>query len=256
METTRWPFILAVVVLLALIYNFLNTIFRSDVKRFSHDRLYIDYASYKKKDTKKGTGGSSSPSPYVAPQLRNEFRQVLDGRLEDSVNAYSSYLQKALEKRPDLSGAPVPVNAQYDEVMRLARQTPEGMGQARLFFAKGNYSAAVQEFQTVLGTLQENDLQNRISIHQALAECFFQQNIRIAYVEHKAKALELTQRLRDMLRGGAGGAQSPLWMSVDEATQVLLKVRVHALQNLKGREKEDAIRRAEFDLEVARVLNR
>ncbi|HNV69980.1 MAG TPA: hypothetical protein PKO06_09795 [Candidatus Ozemobacteraceae bacterium] len=170
------------------------------------------------------------------------------------MNAYASYMQKALEKRPDFGGAPVPVNAQYDEVMRLARQTPEGMQQARLFFARGNYSAAVQEFQTVLGTLQENDLQNRISIHQALAECFFQQNIRIAYVEHKAKALELTQRLRDMLRGGA--QQSPLWMSVDEATQVLLKVRVHALQNLKGREKEDAIRRAEFDLEVARVLHR
>ncbi|HNV69981.1 MAG TPA: hypothetical protein PKO06_09800 [Candidatus Ozemobacteraceae bacterium] len=73
MDTSRWPFVLAVVVLLALIYNFLNTIFRSDVKRFSHDRLYIDYASYKKKETKKPSGSSSSPSPFVAPQLRTSF---------------------------------------------------------------------------------------------------------------------------------------------------------------------------------------
>ena len=255
METNRWPFILAVIVLLALIYNFLNTIFRSDVKRFSHDRLYIDYASYKKKDTRKPSGSGSSPSPFLAPHMRNEFRQSFEGRLDDSVNAYQSYLQKALEKRPDIGAEPASVNSSYDEVMRLARQTPEGLGQARVFFAKGSYAAAVQEFQNVLATLQENDLQNRLSIHNALAECCFQQNIRIAYVEHKAKALELTQRLREMLRG-SGGQASPLWMSVDEATQLLLKTRVHALQNLKGREKEDVIRRAEFDLEVARVLNR
>ena len=50
MGERRWPTVLIIVILIGLIYNFLNTIFRSDVKRYSQDRIYVDYSTYTKKE--------------------------------------------------------------------------------------------------------------------------------------------------------------------------------------------------------------
>ena len=252
MNISRLPYPLVGIILLALIYNFLNTIFKSDIKRFSHDRLYIDYSSYKKKDVKGKTQGG--PITFMPPQMRQEFRQVMEGRVEDAVDSYNSYMAKAFAGRPEDPGPAPRSDPLFEEVMTLARRQPDGIGQARLFFAKGNYAAAVQEYTGILNVIPENDLQNRIQILNSLAECAFYQNRKDGYVENKVKSLQLTSRMLDLLKSVYANTtnDSPLWMPTEEATQNLLKVRVHALQTMKGREKEDAIRRAEFDLEVSR----
>ncbi|HNW36458.1 MAG TPA: hypothetical protein PKM25_16085, partial [Candidatus Ozemobacteraceae bacterium] len=102
MEPKRWPVVVVTIVMLVLIYNFLSTIFKSDIKRFSHDRIYVDYSTYRK--TAKGTPDSSSPhfSSVISQQMSIADRSMDTGRVEAAMDAFSANMALSLAKQAPL----------------------------------------------------------------------------------------------------------------------------------------------------------
>ena len=56
----RWPIVGITILMIVLIYNFLTMIFKSDQKRFSHDRIYVDYSDYRHGSKPVKTGSSTT----------------------------------------------------------------------------------------------------------------------------------------------------------------------------------------------------
>ncbi|MBF0499537.1 MAG: hypothetical protein HQM09_05365 [Candidatus Riflebacteria bacterium] len=253
METRRWPMILFTIMLIALIYNFLATIFSSDVKRFSNDRIYVDYSTYKKTPTEIEKANNS---PIIFQQIAIARKSMDTGRMESSMQAYNSYFQTAISHKPPPPMEMPAQNSKYEEMMTLARKNPDGLSRARIAFSEGRHAEAMSDFNAILLALPEADLKHRMDVSDAISECFFAQKNKDGYIQFKVKYVQLVRQIRDLTHQAY--PNRPLsafdgWMTSQEATQQLLKVRTLS-QDLQARA-EPLIRRAEYDLEVARQLN-
>ncbi|MBF0543234.1 MAG: hypothetical protein HQM08_02315 [Candidatus Riflebacteria bacterium] len=259
METKKWPMVLFTVTLIFLIYNFLNTIFHSDVKRFSHDRIYVDYSTYQKKDASTAPVPTVQASNFmpVSAQIELARRDMNNGRLESALTAYSSHMEKVFGSRPPPPNAETAVPSQkYEEVMNFARVNIDGFSLAQAAYAKQNYQRALNEYLRIFLNLSENDYHHRMEISEAIAECYFNLKNQKGYVEYKVKYIKAAQQIRELTKlAYPNRPEAPFEgvVSSQEATQQLLKVRAFAA-SLPANRGEPLIRRAEYDLAVARGL--
>lgn len=251
METQRWGMILVTIILIVLIYNFLSTIFRSDVKRFSHDRIYVDYSTYKKRPDQPDKPGQTGT---VYQQVELARRHIGEGRVEAAAQAYDAYMGAALAQMP--AGAVPATNQRYDEMVKFARTPIDGLTQAKQLFARGQYQQAMSDFTTLLQGIPEADLYHRMEAFEGIAECFFLMKNKEGYVEYKVKYVRALQASQEIMRTaypGKGDSGFTGWISSADATRQLLSLRSKAGD--LGVRAEPLIQRAEFDLEVARTLN-
>ncbi len=117
---------------------------------------------------------------------------------------------------------------------------------------------ALEELNTLISTLDRNDYQNPSQVYDCIAECHFQQKNKDGYVENKVNYVRTMRQIKDLVRRAYSNApeeKSQEWVSSEEATQMLLRVRIMANEKLQGPERDMVIRRAEYDLEVARRLS-
>jgi len=251
METQRWGMILITVLLIVLIYNFLNTIFRSDVKRFSHDRIYVDYSTYKKRPDQPDKPGQTST---VYQQIELAKRHIGDGRVEAAAAAYDAYMGAALAQ---MKPGPQPVSSQrYEELMKFARTPIEGLTAAKQLYSRGQTQQAMSEFTAILQGIPEADLYHRMEVFEGIAECFFLMKNKEGYIEYKVKYVKALQASQEIMRSaypGKGDSSFTGWISSSDATRQLLGLRSKAGE--LGPRAEPLILRAEYDLEVARSLN-
>ncbi|MBF0409240.1 MAG: hypothetical protein HQM10_18010 [Candidatus Riflebacteria bacterium] len=260
METRKWPMVLFTLALIGFIYNFLNTVFRSDVKRFSHDRIYVDYSTYQKKDPALPAQPQAiKASGYMPASLQVEIaRKTLnDGRMEASLSAYSAHMKNVFSYRPPPPNAEMPVsNPLYEEIMSLARVNLEGLSAAKISFSQGDFQKALTDFLALYQNLPENDLQHRMELSENIAECYFQLANQQAYVDYKLKYIKAARQIRDVNRKAYPNRPQSEFIGVissQEASQQLLKVRSFAA-SLPGNRGELLIRRAEYDLALSRSL--
>ncbi|MFZ2959251.1 MAG: hypothetical protein WA705_20385 [Candidatus Ozemobacteraceae bacterium] len=254
MENRRWPLVIFVIALVGLIYNFLTTVFTSDVKRFSHDRIYVDYSTYKKSPVAGTEKGSNSPVVFQQVALARKSMDV--GRAEASINAYEKYFKTAINRKPPPALEAPLQNQRYEEMMNHARANLDGLTLTKIAIAEGRSAQAMSELNAILQALPEADLKHRMEVTDMLAECFFSQKNKDGYIQYKVKYVELIRQIRDLTHQAYPNRPVSAfdgWMSSQEATQQLLKIRSlgHELQARA----EPLIRRAEYDLEVARQLN-
>lgn len=257
MEPKRWPIIVVTLVLLILIYNFLSTIFRSNIKRFSHDRIYVDYSTYKK--SSKGTPDSPyRSSSFVSQQTALAERHMDDGRVEAAMNAFSSNLALSLSKTTPLQADKPMRDAAYEEAKKLAAIKHPEIAMGNSLYTAGKFDQALSKFNEILSDLPEKDLQNRMKLYDSMAECYFRLKNKDGYVQYKTKFIQAQKELRDMIRRvfpRSAPPEAPLWITSEEAMTHLLRVKTLAIQHLQDENRDMLIRRAEYDLDVARQLN-
>lgn len=257
MEPKRWPVIVITLVLLMLIYNFLSTIFRSDIKRFSHDRIYVDYSTYKK-----SSRGSSEPSSRYSSAISHQValadRSIDVGRVEAAMDAFSSNLALSLSKQELPAGDQPLRDATYEEAKKLAAIEYPDIATAKALYTAGKFDQALSKFNEILSDLPEKDLQHRMQLYDCMAECYFRLKNQSGYVQYKVKFVQAQKELRDMIRRvfpNSAPPEAPLWISSEEALTHLLRVKTLATQHLQDENRDMLIRRAEYDLDVSRQLN-
>jgi hypothetical protein len=259
MDERRWPMVLMTILMVALIFNFLRTVFKSDVKRFSHDRIYVDYASYRPLPSGGDRPAPTAYSPVISRQLALAERFGDQGRVESAVQSFNMVMGE-VAKRNKLPKARQPSNrnADFDEMKRLAATTYPAFEAGQVLFAANQFRDAQEKFHEVLAEVPEKDLYHRIKIYDALAECHFKLNNSAGYIEFKVKFLQASReygRIVKLVFPEANQADFGTWITSEESTQHLLRVKTFALQHLQGPQREAVIRRAELDLEVARQVN-
>ncbi len=257
MEERRWPTVIFIIVLVALVYNFLNTIFRSDIKRFSHDRIYVDYSTYKK--PKAGEPAAPSYSPVFSNRLAEAKRTLNEGRVEASIGAFTTHMADRMERMPpDI----VPIRPrrvpEFEEMRALAAVHIPEISEAKSLYAAGRYDGAISLINDVLNNLPENDLHHRSQLYDTLAECSFMLKDRDGYITNKVKYVQCMRRLRTVAQKAYPGMNSEAlgaWISAEEATRQLLRIRTLIGGNADTPQRAAMLLRAELDAEVARALN-
>lgn len=263
MGERRWPTVLIIVILIGLIYNFLNTIFRSDVKRYSQDRIYVDYSTYTKKEAGVEHVEAERPRGF-GRKIDQAVQNVFEGRMEASAHAFDSHMATVLEdyKMPGQQGKmepPPPVSdPELLEIQRLGSVHHQGLTEGQGLFQAGKFQDAVVKLNDVLEALPANDFYNRTKVFEQIAECYFQLRNQEGYVQYKVKFLEVRRQLGEVLKRTyreINLAEYGQWISSEDATQHLLRIKTFALQNLRGEHRDTMIRRAQYDLEVSRRVN-
>lgn len=261
MEIKNWVILIFSLIFFILIVNFLRTIFGTDKKEFSQDRIYVDYSTYQKpKAYKPGKSYQVAHTPQYYEQAQLANARLSQGRESFSAGLFQSGMKTIFDQvPPDINKDKPGNNPRYQEYLKLGNEQIEGLVQAKLWFSQKNYRQALLEFSQIKEKLHPNDLQHRMQVFDLLAESYFQIKNKDKYAEFKVKRIEVLRSIKDLVRqtfpqGGTDDSQE--WISSEEATQNLLRVRTFAARDLSGAEQEMVIRRAEYDLEVARRINR
>lgn len=257
-EERRWPTVIFIILLVFLIYNFLNTIFRSDIKRFSHDRIYVDYSTYKK-TSKSQQSAASYYSPVFSNRLAEAKRTLNEGRAEASINAFNNFMADYAKKLPPDQ---VPIRArripEFEEMRTLGSVYIPEISTAKSMYASGRYDSAITIIQEILNNLPENDLHHRSQLYDLLAECYFQLKDRQGYITNKVKYVQCMRQIKVIAQKAypAMNADSiGAWITPEEATRQLLRIRTLIGGNPDTPQKAAMLLRAELDAEVARSLN-
>jgi len=259
MELRHWAYLLFALVLIVLIYNFLTTIFKTDQKRFTHDRIYVDYTAYRKPaaaTTEKST--YTYYSPVLLQKIETARSNLGVGKMELATELLGRGMQEALEKAPlDLADKPS-MNTAFEKYKALGAQSLPELSRARQALAQKKYPQALQELTDLLNSIDKEDYTHLLQIYESLAECQLHLKDQEGYVSNKVNYVKTMRVIRELHKKVYPNQQQEQktqdWISTEEATKQLLQVRIFANEKLGSPDKENVIRRAEFDVEVARRL--
>lgn len=260
----RWPVIGITILMIVLIYNFLTTIFKSDQKRFSHDRIYVDYSDYRhgSKTGKTGTTSTTSahPNAYKAAREAREIKKsMFQNVMTATISSYNTYMNEALKDKPSpTADYPKPrTNPQYDQMMELSRQSVPAFQAGLQFFATGDFEKALARFNEALQGVDQMDVKHRVDIHSMMAECYLKMKNDDGYIQNKIRQVRMERRMKKILQDTFPDKQEKLtifdWSTTQEASKQLLRMRSLASRS-DVPEMQLMLKRAELDLEVARKV--
>ncbi|NCB38118.1 MAG: hypothetical protein EOM80_05050 [Erysipelotrichia bacterium] len=259
----RWPVIGVTILMIVLIYNFLSTIFKSDQKRFSHNRIYVDYSDYRHgSKTPKSSGYSTTPHPnaYKAAREAREIKKAMfQNVMTATISSYNTYMNEALKDKPSpTADYPKPrSNQQYEQAMALSRQSVPAFQAGLQFFASNDFEKALARFNDALQNVDQMDVKHRIDIHSMMAECYLKLKNNDGYIQNKIRQVRMERRFKKILQDTFPDKSENMalfdWSTTQEASKQLLRMRSLAARS-DDPEMQQMLKRAELDLEVARKV--
>ena len=260
----RWPIVGITILMIFLIYNFLTMIFKSDQKRFSHDRIYVDYSDYRHgSKTPRGTASTPAPAHPNAYRAAREAREIKKAMFSNvmtaTISSYNAYMNESLKDMPvPTAHFPKPrINSQYEQIMALANQSVPSFQAGLQFFAAGNFDRALSSFNDALNSVDQMDVKHRIDIHSMMAECYLKMKNDDGYIQNKIRQVRMERRFKKVLQDTFPDKQDHLtmfdWSTTQEASKQLLRMRSLAARS-DSPEMHLMLKRAELDLEVARKV--
>ena len=260
MELKNWAVLVFSIILFVLVFSFLRTIFRTEKKQFSHDRIYVDYATYQRPRASSKADGYHRVirTPHFYEQVAIGKQYVHSGRGEMAATLYEKGMAENFKDTGDLKQAKPANSSDYQRYLELGNLDFEELTLGRSWFARKNYRQAITDFTQALARIDPADLQHLMQVYELLAESHFHLKDKERYIDFKVKRVQALRQIRDLTRRTFPTQEqdtSTDWISSEEATQQLLRIRTFATSRLDGAERDMVIRRAEFDLEVARRLN-
>ncbi len=260
----RWPIVGITLLMIVLVYNFLTMVFKSDQKRFSHDRIYVDYSDYrhgaKAPKSSGGSQASSHPNAYKAAREAREIKKTMFANvMTATISSYNTYMSESLKNTPSPTTdfAKPRQNQQYDQMMSLARQPLPAFQSGLQFFASGNFDKALSSFNDALNGVDQMDVKHRVDIHSMMAECYLKMKNDDGYIQNKIRQVRMERRLKKILQDTFPDKQEKLtifdWSTTQEASKQLLRMRSLASRG-DSPELQLMLKRAELDLEVARKV--
>lgn len=261
----KWPIIGITLLLIILVYNFISTIFKSDEKRFTHNRIYVDYSDYRHdKKTSKGSSTTYTrarhPNAYKAAREAKKIQREMFGNvMTATISSYNNYMDKALKKVPSPVNklAKPKMSSQYEKFLKLARQPVINYESGLSHYISGNYDRALQKFNEALESVDPLDVKHRIDIFGMIAECYMKQKNKTGYVQYKVMQVRMKRKMQKLLEDAFPDKRqltdSIDWETTQEASKNLLKMRSMASRN-DNPQIQEMLKRAELDLEVARKV--
>lgn len=263
----KWPLIGITLLLVFLIYNFISSVFKSDQKRFSHDRIYVDYSDYRNTKSAKSSsrasyssGASRHPNAYKAAREAKKIqRQMFSNVMTATISSYNDYMNKALKNVPSPVNklAKPRMSSQYEKFLELARQPVPHYDTGMSYFMQGFFDKALQKFNEALESVDPLDVKHRIDIFGMIAECYMRQKNDGGYVQYKVMQVRMKRKMQKLLQDAFPEKRRLVenmgWITTQEASKNLLKMRSMASRN-DSVEVRDMLKRAELDLEVARKV--
>ncbi|GAB4270946.1 MAG: hypothetical protein Kow0029_08190 [Candidatus Rifleibacteriota bacterium] len=262
----KWPVVGIILLLIILIYNFISIIFKSDQKRFSHNRIYVDYSDYRhsSKRSRDSLYASSSsirhPNAYKAAREAKKIqRDMFSNVMTATISSYNNYMDKALKTMP----SPVEklakprMSPQYEKFLELARQPVLSYESGLSYYISGNYDKALQKFNEALESVDPLDVKHRIDIFGMIAECYLKQNNDNGYVQYKVMQVRMKRKMQRLLQEAFPDRQKEIagleWPTTQEASKHLLRMRSMA-SRADSPQIQEMLKRAELDLEVSRKV--
>jgi len=263
----RWAVAAITIILIILIYNFLTSVFRSDQKRFSHDRIFVDYSEYRHGSKPvKTTSSSYSNTDRVHP---NAFRAAREAReikktmfqnvMTATISSYNQYMSKALKDVPSPTAQyPKPLeNSQYKQIIDLAAKPLPAYQSGLQFFTRGDYDRAISKFNDALEAVDQMDVKRRIDIFGMLAESYLKLRNEDGYIQNKIRQVRMERRLKKVLEETFPDKRDSFqrfdWVTTQEASKQLLRMRSLASRS-DSPQMQEMLKRAELDLEVSRKV--
>lgn len=261
----RWPVIGICIAFMIIAYLFVSIMFKSNQKKLTHDRMFVDYSEYnpQKSDGLSYSYSSSSrhhPNEYVSAQRVQEIkRTVFKNAMTATLVSYNEYMQRALKGKKESGEAlPKPVNSpQYEQYLALANKSVPKIQSALYNYGTGDYDYAIKLYTEALSELDQMDVKHRIDIYGMLAECYLKLKNDDGYIQNKVRQIRMERRLKKILQtafpGRADRVKVFSWPSTQEASKHLLRMRSLSARSSSAVSRE-MLKRAELDLEVARVV--
>jgi tetratricopeptide (TPR) repeat protein len=258
----RWAFAGISILMIILIYNFLTTIFKSDQKRFSHDRIFVDYSEYRSKPgkTSRTTASYQHPNAYKAAREASEIKKTMfQNVMTATISSYNDYMNKSLKEMPSpTADYPKPLNnPQYNQVIELAAKAVPGYQSGLHYFASGDYEKAIVKFNEALQEVDQMDVKHRIDIFSMLAECYLKQRNDDGYIQNKIRQVRMERRLKKIIADAFPEKRDTMtifdWATTQEASKQLLRMRSLAARS-DAPQMQEMLKRSELDLEVARKV--
>ncbi len=261
----RWVMAVITIVLIVLIYNFLTAVFRSDQKRFNHDRMFVDYSEYRHTE-KKGTSArgygsyttTRHPMAYKAAREAREIKKTMfKNVMTATISSYNSYMNESLKNMPSpTAGFPKALNnQQYKQIIDLAEKPMPEYQKGMRFYTQGNYERAAVLFNEALNAVDQMDVKRRIDIYGILAECYLKLKNDDGYIQNKIRQTRMMRRLKKIIEDTfpekRGTIRAMDWATTQEASKQLLRMRSLASRS-DSPEMNEMLKRAELDLEVSR----
>jgi tetratricopeptide (TPR) repeat protein len=262
----KWPVIGITLLLIFLIYNFISSIFKSDQKRFSHNRIYVDYSDYRHNSK---ASKSSRFSSYTSVRHPNAFkaareakkiqRQMFSNVMTATISSYNNYMDKALKNVPSPVNklAKPRMSPQYEKFLELARQPVIQYESGLSYYISGFYDKALQKFNEALDAVDPLDVKHRIDIFGMIAECYLRQKNDNGYVQYKVMQVRMKRKMARLLQDAFPDKRKVTdaidWQTTQEASKHLLRIRSMA-SRVDSNEVREMLKRAELDLEVARKV--
>lgn len=268
MEEKRWPIIGISLLMILLIYSFLTTVFKSDQKRFSHDRIFVDYSDYrhnsKTEPVQRTTAHAPTyrhPNAYKAAQEANEIKRTMfQNVMTATISTYNTHMSEALKNTPSPSAQfPKPIkNQQYDQIIDLSMKPQPEIQSGMQHFASGNYQKALELFNSALDKVDAMDVKNRIDLFSMMAECYFKLRSDDGYIQNKIRQVRMERRLKQVIQATfpekADSMMAFDWSTTQEASKQLLRMRSLAARS-DSPQMQEMLKRAELDLEVSRKVS-
>lgn len=261
----RWAVIGITILMIVLVYNFLTTVFKSDQKRFSHDRIFVDYSEHRS-GTKfdKPTRGIGSayhhPQAFKAAREAREIKKTMFSNvMTATISSYNDYMNKSLKNMPSpTADFPKPLNnPQYNKILELAAESVPAHQSGLQFFATGEYEKAIGKFNDALQAVDQLDVKHRIDIFGMLAECYLRQKNDDGYIQNKIRQIRMERRLKKVIEEAFPEKRDKImtfnWPTTQEASKQLLRMRSLAAR-AETPQMLEMLKRAELDLEVARKV--
>lgn len=263
----KWPVIGITLLLIILVYNFISSVFKSDQKRFSHNRIYVDYSDYR--NTGKSSKSSSLTASVSTPRHPNAYKAAREAKeiqremyanvMTATISSYNNYMDKALKKVPSpVEKLPKPkMSPQYEKFLELARQPVIQYESGMSYFMQGFYDKALQKFNEALEAVDPLDVKHRVDIFGMIAECYMRQKNDSGYVQYKVMQVRMKRKMQKMLQEAFPDERKIVdnmdWISTQEASKNLLKLRSVASRG-DSQDIREMLKRAELDLEVSRKV--
>lgn len=258
-DSRNWTSILFVVVILLLIFNAINILYKSNIKKFSHDRIYIDYSNYGKESKKSHEHIKYSSTFYS--QLTEAKQLINKGRAEAAFEAFIKESQERLAKAaPEQIMFRARRISEYEEIKKYAENPPPELNEAKVHIHNSRYDTAISILLNLIKSLPENDLINKAQAYDLLAECYFLLKDRQGYINNKVQYLQIMKKIKPIMAKAYPTIninELGSWISPEEATKQLLRLKT-TLANLPSEQAkmfETIVFRAELDAEVARAIN-
>ena len=252
----RWTLAIVTILMMILIYSFLNMVLKTDKRKKAPSRMYRDYSSYSRKSSSSDDDNySSGKKIYSSGALTRQIKRNLfsSASMKVTTKSYDKFMASAFAKSKNKK---ITVNnPQFEKMLELSRKPVPELQLAMVAFREGEFEDAINKLNHALETLDPMEMKNRMQIYSLLAECYLKLKDDENYVDNKVKHIRILRKYNKLIKETfPNNPDEKDFMTTQEASANLLRIKGAVARLPDSPSVRELQKRAELDLQVARKV--